>query len=292
MAYVFLLGAGASWGSEPNIETPPLGNKLFDKLHAIGGAAAQIPEEIKAEFRNDFEVGMSKYDEHTNRNLMRFQRELAGYLCSFSPSKDSSYLSLINSLGHKRFVYSSLNYDLLFELAASMLGIKVCYNANSGSHLRLLKIHGSSNFWPQANIQGCSFQGCGEDVSAPIKTLGQLQSLKNARNTQGLAPSMCVYAEGKRVNISSYFVLEQQSIWKSEVLKSSKIFISGAKVHQRDEHVWTTLGKCNADVYYYGFEGDRDLFFEWKEFHKKKNSFFKMADFNGAIHHAKQVSKV
>lgn len=292
MAYVFLLGAGASYGSEATIETPPLGNKLFDNLHALGGAAAQIPDEIKAEFRNDFEVGMSMYDKFSNRNIMRFQRELAGYLCSFSPSRDSSYISLIKNLGGKRFIFSSLNYDLLFELAASMLGLKVNYGSNPGSHIRLLKIHGSSNFWPEVNVHGCTFEGCGEDVSAPIKALGQHQSLIKSRDPQGLAPSICVYAEGKRVNISSFFVLEQQSAWKSEVFKSSKVFISGAKVHQRDEHIWSILGKCKADVYYYGFEEDRGLFFEWKEFYKKRNSFFKIADFNGAIHHAKKVAKL
>jgi len=81
MVSVVLLGAGASYGSEESCQnTPPLGDKLFERLVEQGGIAAQIPDEIKTLFREKgFETGMAEYYIHSEYNIMRFQRELAHY---------------------------------------------------------------------------------------------------------------------------------------------------------------------------------------------------------------------
>ena len=162
MAKIVLLGAGASFGSsDVTPHPPPLGGALFNELLSNGGEAASLPEEIKVIFQENFEEGMAKYYDYTNGNIMSFQRELSGYLAKFKPGKDNTYRRLLEALGTKRVIYSSLNYDLLFEQSATDIGLNVKYDtANEKGAVRLLKIHGSSNFWPnlQEPFVACSVQ--------------------------------------------------------------------------------------------------------------------------------------
>lgn len=124
MATILLLGAGASYGSVGALpHVPPLGNGLFSDLVKRGGAAASLPADIKEIFEKNFERGMAEYYKCSNGDIMAFQRELAHYLASFQPSDSNVYLDLIRRLGSQRVIYSSLNYDLLFELSAAKLGL-------------------------------------------------------------------------------------------------------------------------------------------------------------------------
>lgn len=72
---------------------------------------------------------MAEYDKYSNGNIMSFQRELAEYLASFIPTGSNVYIDLINSLGRNRVIYSSLNYDLLFEMSAASLGLHTYYSS-------------------------------------------------------------------------------------------------------------------------------------------------------------------
>jgi len=89
MAALILFGAGASYGSKhvEGDKAPPLGIDLFRELALREGIASSLPDGIKNEFVENFEVGMAKYYEHSNGNIMTFQREMAEYLASLHRQK-------------------------------------------------------------------------------------------------------------------------------------------------------------------------------------------------------------
>lgn len=288
MAVVVLLGAGASFGSvgvEPY--APPLGNGLFNDLVERGGVASTLPQYIKQLFEANFEVGMAEYFKYSNGNIMTFQRELAYYLASFEPTDSNIYLNIINELSCQRVVYSSLNYDLLFELSAAKLGIITNYSSKyEKGKVRLLKIHGSSNFWPDmptGTIGTTSFSNCGIDIMAPIKPLNQIETINKCKQEKGIAPAIAMFAEGKAVRVSPDFVQIQYRMWKEQVNKSSSIFIIGVRVHEVDEHIWSILGNSKAKVTYFGFDSDEAEFKQWKINNNKNNAYFYNSDFKNSV---------
>lgn len=289
MASIILLGAGASFGSEPEgIATPPLGRDLFAQLESAGGMATEIPDDLKEAFRNNFELGMAQYRERFDDDTMRFQRELAHYLAKFSPTQNNLYIKLIQTVGTRRVIFCSLNYDLLFELSAAVLGINTVYETTKlKEHVRLLKLHGSSNFWPDipvGMIRGCTFRGSGRaDIQAPIRPLPQEETIYRCTHEDSVAPAIAMYAEGKPVKISPDYIENQQAKWIESLKSAKNVFIVGVRVHPIDQHIWGELAKTEANVIYFGFLADRSSFSEWKASSSKKNSFFIEADFRNSI---------
>jgi hypothetical protein len=298
MAVVMLLGAGSSFGSvgvTPHV--PPLGNGLFTDLVQRGGVASLLPDYIKKLFESNFEDGMAEYYKYSDGNIMTFQRELAHYLSSFQPTDSNVYINLINELGSQRVIYSSLNYDLLFELSAGKLGLFTNYTSEyKKGGVRLLKIHGSSNFWPDlptGMLQGCTIAGSGRaDIQASIRPLNQLETLEKCIKEDSVAPAIAMFAVGKSVKISPDYVEQQYEMWKAQVLKSSKIFVIGVRVHEVDHHIWGVLGKAQAKVVYFGFESDRAEFEQWKTNNNKKNAYFYKSDFKNSVKTIKNMSKI
>jgi len=288
MVSLVLLGAGASFGSESGTQPrPPLGYRLFDELEQAGGVAATLPDDIKTLFRKDFESGMALYRERFNDDTSKFQRELALHLARFQPSDDSAYIKLIRSIPLNRAIFSSLNYDLLFEIAARKLGINTHYGSDyNRGQVRLLKPHGSANFWPDTGTNvfiNVKFAGNKVDIEAPIRTLNDTETIRRCMSETSLAPAMAMYAEGKAVKVCPQFIRNQQEQWNAVVRAARSIFISGVRVHPVDTHIWDELGKARGSVNYYGFPGDREPFHQWKESSKKKNAYFFESSFSEAI---------
>ncbi|HDW3220056.1 TPA: hypothetical protein RMM45_004236 [Escherichia coli] len=299
MGYLVLLGAGASYGSEHvHPYPPPLGNQLFNRLVESGHTAAKLPDELKCIFTDNFEKGMNKLCKDYPLYIMSFQRELAGYLAKFTPIKGNHYYRLLNILRHNRITYSSLNYDLLFELAAFHAGFNTIYSLErKNQHINLLKIHGSSNFWPA--IQRSMFVNCqiynsnpdGEDISAPITAVDQKEALHRSCHETSMSPAIAIFAEGKKVRVGARYVEKQLRMWQECVMKSSKIFIIGVMVHQIDKHIWDVLGCSKADIHYFGLCSDVENFNQWKHTHNKTNCYFHLAKFSESIDIIKRHTK-
>ncbi|EOD56738.1 hypothetical protein G113_02009 [Aeromonas molluscorum 848] len=231
---------------------------------------------------------MEAYYEYTNGSIMSFQRELAEYLASFRPTAKNVYITLLRELASQRVIYSSLNYDLLFELSAASIGLFTNYSSEyKRGGVRLLKFHGSSNFWPDlptGMIRNVHISGSGRaDIQAQIKPLNQIDTLNKCRLEDSIAPAIAMFAVGKTVKVSPDYVEHQYDLWKTQVIKSSKIFIVGVRVHEIDEHIWSLLGQVKGKITYFGFEGDKGEFEQWKENHKKKNAYFLKSDFENAV---------
>lgn len=291
MTRIVLLGAGASFGSgDVSPFPPPLAAQLFDELASRSGAASALPKELKASFRENFEEGMSEYFNRTDGDVQNFQRELALYMLEFEPGADNIYVRLIERLDINRCIVCTLNYDMLIELSAFKLGYGVTYSSkHNQGRLRLIKLHGSCNLWPDApglkgelHIRGLvkyakvAFEG-------PVLCLSREEAIERSRTDKVLGPVMAVFAEGKRVTISRSYTDCQMEDWREVVSKASRICISGAKIHLPDTHIWEPLSRTKADVFYFGLKPDKDLFYEWKERSRKRNAYFFEADFAAAV---------
>lgn len=294
MTRVILLGAGASYGSiDVSPSVPPLGSSLFDALASRDTQAATLPDDLKNLFRENFEVGMAAFYKYSNGTVMRFQRELAHFIAEFIPGPANEYIRLINSLPSARCVLSTLNYDLLIEMSAGHLGYNTTYSIErSPKCIRLLKLHGSCNFWPHMpgmTLRGVVISNCGTDIQAEIRPISREETLRKCITEDSVAPSIAMYAEGKPVKVSPDYVERQKRMWSQAVSQSSKICIAGARVHVPDTHIWGPLSTTKADVFYYGRQADYEAFGQWKEATKKANAHFIEADFSAAI---PQISKI
>lgn len=289
MKVVIVLGAGASHGSVDVIGgTPPLGAHLFEALEQKEGSkAASLSPELKAKFKTDFETGMRDFFEESEGNVMAFQRELAQYLASFTPGPLNVYRLLLDAFRNIDTTYCSLNYDLLLEICAHQMGMMPGYGpVFPDGIVKILKIHGSSNFWPEIPTQFKNVQLYGSknaDVVANVSVLNQNKTLLRCISDDSFAPSMSMYAKGKRVLISPSFIDDQLKAWNRAANEADFIFIVGVKVHLVDEHVWKVISSSEATVAYFGFESDKPAFMDWLNESGKKDAFFHQADFKSAI---------
>jgi hypothetical protein len=292
MPSLILLGAGASFGSgDVQPCRPPLGNGpdgLFARLEAAGGQAASLPLDLRILFRTDFEKGMAQFYEYADGDIMRFQREMAAYLAAFSPGGANAYVRLVRTVGPRRAIYASLNYDLLFELAAASLGLNTYYSTEPPARgVRLLKLHGSSNFWPDfpvGMIRNSTFRRSGRaDIQAPIKPLNQAETLDRCHVEDSVAPAIAMYAEGKTVKVSPDYVDRQQELWKAAASTASRVFVVGVRVHNADVHVWGELARTRAPITYFGQKGDKEPYDQWCADSGKRNAYFVEAGFQECI---------
>src|SRR5690606_33824911 len=103
MSTIFLLGAGASYGSDGCTPyNPPLGNGedgLFNKLLSENGVAKYINEndsELAEMFMENFEQGMDSFREKYPSKVTSFHREMARYFIKFIPEQKNLYIKLLN----------------------------------------------------------------------------------------------------------------------------------------------------------------------------------------------------
>lgn len=292
MVSLVLLGAGASYGSvDVAPYPPPLGNGptgLFARLEEHSALARKLPEGLRQEFRDNFERGMNTFYEYADGNIMAFQRDLAAYLAQFTPGAANVYRTLIEALGVQRVVYSTLNYDLLFELSAASMGLTTQYGVvECRQQVRLLKPHGSCNLWPDipvGMIRGLNCYHSGRaDVSALVCALDQQQTVRRCVEDDSFSPAIAMYAEGKVVKVCPDYIDAQQLQWRATALRAKHIFVSGVRVHRSDGHIWDVLAKSQASVTYFGLKSDSDEFLVWKEESGKKNAYFVEGNFSSAI---------
>jgi hypothetical protein len=289
MHTLVLLGAGASFGSERDgVARPPLGENLFKEMAAAGSLASELPEDLANIFKSNFEIGMNALCEQFSKNIQRFQRELAEFLSSYSPTHDSLYIKLIKKMGWKNTVYASLNYDLLFEQAAESLGIGSVYgNLKRAGHARLIKPHGSSNFWPDMpaeRITRSVFGAGGGDVyRGPVKPIGLMETRERCRVDDSLSPAMSLYAKGKTVQICSDYVSWHQEQFVKACRSAKRIVIVGVKVVPEDTHIWGPISRCSSRINYFGNHDDKTLFELWQDSVKRKGAYFIEGYFDKAL---------
>jgi hypothetical protein len=294
LSTVFLIGAGASFGSGPcSPHNPPLGNNFFEEFQKMGGVAATVSDDLADLFKLDFEKGMDRFFAERNSDVTPFLREMAEYFCKFEPLEGNIYVELIKILGgdRKKATFVTTNYDLLIELAAMHHGMLITYGGLPApkNNLPVLKIHGSCNFLPDlggVSIRGISFDISGSKggsiLNAGIKVAGSAaEVLRFCKEEDAIGPALAMYSPDKRVLYCKPFVEEQQNAWKAEVAKANRIYVIGLKVHPVDDHIWGVLAKSKSDIYYVG--GESDEFTSWAKDKGVKNCFPIASKFDEAL---------
>lgn len=289
MPTLVLLGAGASHGSEPNRahKTPPLGNDLFGALTELGGVASRIPDDIKKVFDQGFELGMALFNQRIDVQLQAFHRELSSYLADFVPSPNSYYVELLRHLVGRNVIFSSLNYDMMLEEAAFLLGMRVSYGIERMPNaIRVIKPHGSINFWPDFppdTIKNCFFSNVGSALDAPVKPVDRLSAKYRCDVDTSISPAISMYAKGKRVSVCPGFVQNQQVMFSTACRRASRIIIVGVRVVAEDSHIWEPILKSGSEVTYFGNEADEAELRAWADAGNRKNVNFVNGYFDKAI---------
>ena len=267
----FLMGAGASFAS-PDTEPfrVPLGKDLFDCLerHVKSWHLSNLNEVTKSVFRDDFERGMDLFFSN-NVDPTHMQRDLAKFFLGFNIGPENIYLKLIDILEKCSCVYSfsTTNYELLIEQSLSERGKYPYYGIDirteGANTISVLKIHGSSNFIPDANTSSMSFSGNTVPSRSTIASYPAKAALPNeaadfvARNN-GLAPSLAMYAKGKNVLHAPEVVMLQYTLWQLKLKVQCKLLvIVGLRVIEHDAHIWGFLEKeVNIPILYVGDESE------------------------------------
>jgi hypothetical protein len=97
-----------------------LGNELYNELREFSPSIwGNLPKQFDKLFEQNFENGMK--DIFNNSFFVpSLMREMAKYFCAFRPNNNSNlYTKLIREIKDslKETVFSTLHYDLIFELA-------------------------------------------------------------------------------------------------------------------------------------------------------------------------------
>jgi len=286
---IFLFGAGASHGAGDIIpEAPPLGFQLYRELSKIYPMSwGSLPSSVGKEFEKNFEFGMEIVYDKYSQIVAELMRQLATYFIQFRPYSGSSlYCKLIKILREQGLlgdvVFSTINYDCILEFSLIKHGIQFTYDhQNISSLVPVWKLHGSCNmFSKQLKVspgisftKGIVFEG-GVEAFLDIGTV-----VENCLSS-GLYPLMCLYMRGKPLQISPSFVQKIQQQWQKTVSDSKIIMCVGIKPLPEDEHIWNSLGKTSAYLYFIGSQQD---FKSWTTAYRKNFSEYISHSFNSGF---------
>lgn len=296
MGVLFLFGAGASYGSGPCLPAnPPLGRDLLLRMKEEGGIASTIEGDLLDCFINDPEKGMIKFFEERNRDTTALLKQMCAYLAKFSINDGNTYVKLFNILKKRKSIcIATTNYDLLIEQAISSVGCFTQYYSSERvpNNIPVLKIHGSINFIPLANISNIEFEIPPDSNSAIID--GPIEIYDNAekiieycKSATALSPAVAMYHPNKTVLHCPSLVAKQQKDFHSEISKSSKIFIVGLKINPDDKHIWSKIENTKADIYI--VDRDKEATELWINRINKKNIYHIADTFEESVMRIKNI---
>ncbi|MDH5184338.1 MAG: hypothetical protein OEX12_10650 [Gammaproteobacteria bacterium] len=286
---IFLFGAGASYGCGGVIpEQPPLGSCLYPALKENYPASwGSLSPHIVKKISSDFEQGMKIIYDELGSAIPGLMRELAVYLIQFrSYNKSTLYNLLIADLNeagilHKT-LFSTLNYDCILEFCLAEMGHNISYfDDDHIDSVPVWKLHGSSNMFShgvQAG-QGVSY-GTGVTFEGGVEAfLDSDRVIQKCLVETGLAPVMCLYMEGKILNVSPSIIKSLQDSWAERVLSASSVFCIGVRPMLGDSHIWDPISQTDASVY---FVGNQSEIGEWIENNRVGTSTYLGNRFNTA----------
>lgn len=133
MSLVILFGAGASHGAGGVFPSaPPLGTDLYRELASMFPTTwDNFPSSLQTQFHTDFEEGMSALWNSGSHAIPVLMQQMAIFFTRYrlSSQRVDAYSKLLDALTHsgESVLFSSLNYDCLFEIAVLIAGRAVRY---------------------------------------------------------------------------------------------------------------------------------------------------------------------
>lgn len=208
-------------------------------------------------FENNFEEGMEGlYEEANPFDLQRLMCDMAIYLSEFEPLNNSNlYIQFLCKLKSvlNDTIFSSLNYDLLFEDAVERIALKTNHFVEDKEGITFLKLHGSCNFLPPEGWQVTNnFIMGSSGISYPLRAASRkaTQQFCNIKGT--IYPAMALYMNSKPRQVSSDIIEDIQKRWEKYIALAKKILIIGVRPYTLDTHIWNPLSNTNARIGFIG----------------------------------------
>lgn len=219
---IVLFGAGASFGSHDVLPyAPPLGSDLYDELRSsFSGTWGCLPPTFHQSFTNSFEDGMKVIWDSGDfsQNIAILMKNMGYYFSEFHIRKPTNnlYFHFIKELKPKigDTLFSTLNYDLIFELAANLNGLSADYwgdKYESSEQIIFWKLHGSCNIRSSGFSldSGIHFTS-GVGFESALRAMNQIETREYCSSYEGLYPAMCLYMKSKPIQIGYYALKSQQ----------------------------------------------------------------------------------
>lgn len=297
---VVLFGAGASHGCRGVIPyAPPLGGGLYADLARRSVDWRGLPPDLRKEFEADFEQGMLSLVQQYSHSVGPLMRVMTEYFAGFNldGSGTDLYSQLLNGMGTDLddILFSSLNYECLFEIAASQRRLAIAYFSQDQSpppgNVRLWKLHGSCNFRaPGIAVapQGVSYAGSGLSFTPGALEAITPQEAINYVRTGGLYGAMCLYTVHKPIQIGTDVIQGLQDAWAGAVRAAQTVIVIGTRPHDEDKHLWEPMVETDAELH---FVGSEDGFNEWvrRSGRPAAKSHFLGQRFEGAVHDVQRL---
>jgi hypothetical protein len=264
----FLFGAGASYGAGGGVlpHPPPLGRHLYGELRqAFPETWGNLPPSLAKLFKREFETGMDamrRGGQEQSRPLL----EISRFFATFQPGPEPScYLRLIRLLESCHLIegcrFATLNYDCLIDL--DLDSAKFGYNDGErhGPYMhqksvQLWKLHGACNLVNAVGtFRGNQFFGVGQLYEGPGKYVTRVEAIANC-DDEGLPPMLSLYAPGKPTPVGANVVEPLRRRWELWVKQSDVIVVIGARILNRDEHLYRPLKKASGQIWYVGDRND------------------------------------
>lgn len=266
MRQLFLFGAGASAGSGPcHPEAPPVGAGLIRPLLPFLRVRDLIDQDLLKLFESNFELGMHEFWTRHPGVIQHFIRDMAFYFSRFSPEPGNHYIELVRAIKskHHEVLLSTLNYEMLIEVAITICGSTVAYEGHgSGStgNFTLLKLHGSCNFLP--DLGGGSIRGFSLVIGPPDPSYKSMAVAARSRPEMDmrivrrflqeedvLAPEMAVYHKDKTILFGDYRNGEcWQAQWRAFLADADQLFVIGTSLIEHDTHIWDAVKSFRGTV--------------------------------------------
>jgi hypothetical protein len=294
MPVVVLFGAGASHGEVGILpSTPPLGAGLYQELASMFPTTwGTLQSSLQAQFYNNFEDGMSALWDSGSHTIPMLMQGMAIFFARYQLSyqKVDAYSRLLEEMeksGKLSSVrFSSLNYDCLFEIGASLAGRTVNYFDDvpaSDSDVIVWKLHGSCNFLPHGGVtatRGISFSP-GVAFGTGIRPVNPNEVTTYCTSDTALYPVMAVYARGKPVQIASEIIQRIQGFWAAAIESASTVIVIGVNPHPADKHIWEPLSTTESKLL---FVGNKSAFSDWESTYRRdRNSVYLGGRFDSCI---------
>ncbi len=280
---VFLFGAGASFGAGSILpEKPPLGYQLFPILEKIyPGTWGSLPQNIKEAFdeSNNFEVGMKLVYQQLGEAIPHLMRDMAIYFIQFRPcNRLTLYCRLIQDIHNSglidRCLFSTLNYECVLELSLVEQGFSISYFDDVNQNIiPVWKLHGSCNMFSQSVqvSQQVSYSPSVVWEGGVQAFLDSDKVIQHCLVETGLAPVMCLYMEGKVLNVSPSVIGQLQQTWADRVKNAKALFLVGVSPNVQDKHIWEPIAESKAELSY---TGDSKALANWQKTYRTGTTFF------------------
>ena len=181
------------------------------------------------------------------------------------------YSKLLNALGRAgnipHTVFGLLNYECLFEQAATrILNLPVDYwGADDG--VRVAKLHGSSNFIAQigqierALLASTPVQVELRVITLPVENLEKELGDKLLGGRIEYLPIMSQVSHYKELLLAPAAIQQMRKRWNDGVHDAKKIAIIGVSFNSYDQHIIEQIENASGTVLYIG---DEESFKKWQ----------------------------